>query len=97
MDFMGFLFLILTIGYIGVNIWDRWEENERRSLMEAGRFLLPRFIFHPMIAAEPIEELPDAKFAIQHAGVARRCEVCHQPDCFDAGTGFCHRCSHVTL
>jgi|SwirhirootsSR2_FD_contig_21_23130414_length_346_multi_3_in_0_out_0_1 hypothetical protein len=98
MDFMGLLFFVLSIGFAGINIWDIWEEHKSRNLFSGGGFL-PRYFFRPLIAAEPeaIEPVPDAKFSIQSARAARRCEVCHHTDRFEADTGFCNRCDHHTL
>jgi hypothetical protein len=101
MDFMALLLFSLTIGYLGVNVWDRWDESEKRrpQFLEAGRFLLPQYIIRHMVAfpKESAEPQPDAKFAIQNAGIARRCEVCHQADSFDTQMGYCYRCSHHTV
>lgn len=101
MDFLALLLFVLTIGYLGVNIWDRWDEYGKRNLLypEGGRFLLPRYFTRHLIAfpKDDLESMQDAKFSIQNAGIARRCEVCHQADRFDAGLGYCYRCSHHTL
>jgi hypothetical protein len=98
MDFMGLLLTVLSVGFAGVNIWDLWEEHKSRSLFAAGGFL-PRYFFRRLTQGETeaIEPLPDAKFAVQFAGNARRCEVCHHEDRFEAETGFCHRCNHRTF
>jgi hypothetical protein len=98
MDFMALLFFVLCLGFAGVNILDIWEEHKSRYLFLAGGFL-PRYFFRRLNIAEQqvIEPLPDAKFAVQFTGNARRCEVCHHADKFEAETGFCHRCNHHTF
>jgi hypothetical protein len=98
MDFFALLFLVLCAGFAGINIWDFWEEYKSRNLFAANG-ALPRYFFRPLIAIQQpiIEPMPDAKFSIQSAGAARRCEVCHHDDRFDAVAGFCQRCDHHTL
>ncbi|MEW6733235.1 MAG: hypothetical protein AB1489_18045 [Acidobacteriota bacterium] len=99
MDFMVLLFLALFLGFVGVNIWDLWEEHQSRSLLiENGRFLR-RYFARALIGRQEtiVSVSPDAKFAIQHLRSAHRCEVCHQVDRFEIHTGFCQRCNHQTL
>ena len=97
MDFMAFLFGVLFLGYLGVNIWDRWEERRHNLFTEDGRFLRHQFLRALIYSPEPIQISPDAKFAIQQSRSAYRCEVCHQVDCFDPNISFCHRCNHRNL
>jgi hypothetical protein len=60
--------------------------------------ILPPRLPGSMIPAKKQPEVPTgAKFAIQQTSSAHRCEVCHQSDCFDTGTGQCHRCQHQTI
>ncbi len=98
MDFMAFLFGVLFLGYLGINIWDRWEERHNSLFTEDGRFLRHQFLRALVYSPEATEYLsPNAKFDIQQSRSAHRCEVCHQPDCFDLETSFCNRCNHRTL
>ena len=98
MDFMAVLFIVLFISYVGVNIWDEWDGRTRNLFSADGRFLRHQYLRGLITTPpEPMMLSPDARFAVKHAGTVHRCEVCHQPDCFDVGTGFCQRCDHRTL
>lgn len=99
MDFMAILFISLCVLFFGMNVWDHWEERTHKLFGADGRFLRYQFLRALIVSssAEPIVLPPDAKFAIQSAGKAHRCEVCHQPDCFDVVTGYCQRCEHKTI
>lgn len=98
MDFMAFLFLVLFATYVGVLSWDHWEGARHQIFSDDGRFLRRNLIRYLMAAeTEPVALAPDTRLTIQSAGYARRCEVCHQVDRFDADTGLCQRCDHKTL
>jgi hypothetical protein len=98
MDFMAFLFVTLFFGYLGMVVWDQWEERRRNLFTDDGRFLRHQFLRALATApTEPIALSPDAKFAVKQSSTAHRCEVCHQSDCFDVPTGLCQRCDHRTL
>lgn len=98
MDFMAFLFGVLFFAYLGINVWDRWEERRGSLFTDDGRFLRHQFLRALISRPEPTQYLSlDAKFAIQQSRAAHRCEVCHQVDCFDNELSFCHRCNHHTV
>ncbi len=100
MSFMVMLFVLLSIGYLGVHIWDHWEMRQSRKLIsDDGRFFLKRYFVPSLLLYAEQEGVvsTDAKFAVQQVKLAYRCEVCHQADLFDTGTGVCQRCNHHTL
>jgi hypothetical protein len=96
MEFLALLFILSFSIFVAINAWDEWEERAHKLFSEDGRFLRHHFLRALIKRPEPIIVDPNAKFAIQSAGIAHRCEVCHQPDCFNIQTGFCTRCSHIT-
>jgi hypothetical protein len=69
--------------------------NETISISSMSRRLSDHFLDIPK--KEEIAVPPGAKLVIHQSGIARRCEVCHQSDRFDAGTGLCQRCNHRTV
>jgi len=79
--------------------WDERTRQNRRFWGEGTTSIMPRQLSNNLVLVQKKEEIvvpPGAKLVIHNSGIARRCEVCHQTDRFDAGTGLCQRCNHRT-
>jgi hypothetical protein len=81
--------------------WDETSRSRRRTGGDQETIsIMPRRLSDHFIVVPKKEEIavpPGARLVIHKSGIASRCEVCHQTDRFDSGTGLCQRCNHRTV
>jgi hypothetical protein len=94
----GFFMLVVAVSFAT----EFYDLHRARRDKEEGRddyFLLPRRRYQ-QLHQESYPLLPTSTspglFMVRREQRAARCEICHQADCFDGGSGFCRRCNHTT-
>lgn len=95
MEFLSLILFVLFLGFVGINIWEEWQERVLGNPLEI-RFL-PRHIFRYLNTQEVRPSLREGTFYVHTSGGALRCEICHQKDFFEESTGTCSRCNHITI
>lgn len=93
----GFFMLVVVVSF-ATEFYDLHRSNRDKEEGRGDFFLLPRRRYQ-QLHQESYPLLPPVatgNFLVKREQRASRCEICHQTDCFDGGSGHCRRCNHTT-